>query len=80
MRVIGGDLVAQWLSAVGLSAQVQIPAHTGKKTGGSINVTAVLLIELKCLISPMSIVKSSITSQRVKFRDLVAQWFSAVDQ
>ena len=59
------------------STQVQSPAHTGNKTGGTLNVSAVLLIEPEYLISLMSFVKSSRTSERVKVRDLVTQWLSA---
>ena len=61
-------LVAQWLSAVvnDLSTQVQIPAQTGNKIGGPQNVSGVLLIECNHLISLMSIVKSSRTSERDK--------------
>ena len=58
--------------------QVQIPAQTGNKKGVTINVYAVLLIERKHLISLMSIVKSSRTSEHGKVGDLVAQWLSAV--
>ena len=61
-----------------LSTQVQIPPETGNKTGGTRNVSAVLLIEFNHLISLMSIVKSSRTSEQEKVRDLVAQWLSAV--
>ena len=61
-----------------LSTQVQIPLQTGNITGGNINVSAVLLIEWNNLISLMSFVKSSRTSERGKVRDLVAQWLSAV--
>ena len=50
-----------------LSTQVQIPAQTG-----------VLLIERYHLISLMSFVKSSRSSERDKVRDLLAQWLSAV--
>ena len=60
------------------STQVQIPAHTGNKTGGNLNVSTVLLIERNNLISLMSIVKSSRTSERGKVGDVVAQWLSAV--
>ena len=63
-----------------LSTQVQIPAHMGNKTGGTLNLTAVLLTELQHLVSLMSIVKSSRTSERVKVRDLVVQWLSAVGE
>ena len=59
------------------STQVQIPAQTGNKSGGIINVSAVLLIESVYLISLMSFVKSSRTLERVKVRDVVAQWLSA---
>ena len=61
-----------------LSAQVQTPAQMGKKTGGDLNVSAVLLIERIHLISLMSIVKSSRTSEHGKVGVLVAQWLSAV--
>ena len=63
-----------------LSTQVQIPAHTGKKTGGTLNVSAVLLIEWINIIYLMSMVKSSRTSHPGKIRDLVAQWLSAVGE
>ena len=65
-----------------LSTQVQIPAQMGKKTGGTLNVSAVLLIERKHLISLTSNVKSSrtLTSERVKVGDFVAQGVSAVGQ
>ena len=62
-----------------LSTQVQIPAHTGNKTRGALNVSAVLM-EWNNLISLMSIVKSSRTSQRGRVRDLVAQWLSTVGE
>ena len=63
-----------------LLTQVQIPAHTGNKTGGTLNVSAVLLIEWINIIYLMSMVKSSRTSQPGKIRDLVAQWLSAFDE
>ena len=63
-----------------LSTQVQSPAQMGTKTGGTLNVSAVLLIEWNHLISLMSIVKSSRTSEHGKVRDLVAQWLSAVGE
>ena len=43
-----------------------------------LNLSAVLLIECNHLISLMSIVKSSRSSEHVAVRDLVAQWLSAV--
>ena len=49
----------------------------GNKTGDTLNVSAVLLIEQKNLISLVSHVKSSRTSERVKVGDLVALWLSA---
>ena len=61
-----------------LAPQVQIPAHTVNKTGGTLTLSAVLLIECYHLISPMSIVKSSRTSEHVTVGDAVAQWLSAV--
>ena len=61
-----------------MSTQVQIPAQTGNKTGGTLNVSAVRLIVWVYLISLISIVKSSRTSEHAKVRDLVAQWLSAV--
>ena len=61
-----------------LSTQVQIPAQTGNKTGGILNVSAVLQIEWINIISLMSIVKTSRTSEHGKVSDSVAQWFSAV--
>ena len=57
-----------------LSTQVQIPAHTGKKTRGTPNVSP----DRINLISLMSIVKLSRTSEQVKVGDLLAQWLSAV--
>ena len=57
-----------------LSTPVQIPAQTRKKTRGTPNVSR----DRINLISLMSIVKSSRTSEQVKFRGLVAQWLGAV--
>ena len=61
-----------------LSTPVQIPAHTVNKTGGTLNISAVLLIECSHIISLMSIVKSSRTSEHGEVRDVVEQWVSAV--
>ena len=61
-----------------LSTLVQVPAQTGNKTLGSLIVSAVLLIESNHLISLMSIVKSSRTSEHGIVRDLVAQWLSVL--
>ena len=55
-----------------------MPALIGNKTGGMLNVSAVMLIQWNHLIPLMSIVKSSRTSEHGKVRDLVAQWLSAV--
>ena len=60
-----------------LSTEVQIAAQTSSKTGGTLNVCAVLLIERKYFISLTSFVKSSRTSERVKVGVFVAQWLSA---
>ena len=61
-----------------LSTLVQVPAQTGNKTLGSLIVSAVLLIESNHLISLMSIVKSSRTSEHGKVGGLMAHWLSAV--
>ena len=61
-----------------LSTQVQIPAQTVNEIGFTLIVSDVLLIELMHLISLMSIVKSSRTSELDKVGDVVAQWLSAV--
>ena len=61
-----------------LSTQVQIPAQTGNKNGGTLIVCAVLLIDWNVIICLMSIVKSSRTSEHGKIGDAVAQWLSAV--
>ena len=63
---------------IDLTTQVQIPAQMVNKTGSTLNLSAVLLIKLKHLISLASNVKSSRTSQHGKVGDLVAQWLSAV--
>ena len=63
---------------IDLTTQVQIPAQMVNKTGSTLNVSAVLLIKQKHLISLASNVKSSRTSQRGKVGGLVAQWLSAV--
>ena len=61
-----------------MATQVQIPAQTGNKTRCTLNVSDVLLIEWNHIISFMSIVKSSRTSEHVKHGVAVAQWLSAV--
>ena len=61
-----------------LTTQVQILDQTVNKSVVTINVSAVLLIERIHLISRLSIVKSSRTSEYGKVRDLVAHWLSAV--
>ena len=63
-----------------LLTQVQIPPQTGNNMGGTLIVSAFLLIEWINIISLTSIVKSSRTSQPAKDMDLVAQWLSAVDE
>ena len=61
-----------------LSTPVQFPAQKVNENGFTLNLSAVLLIESLHLISLMSIVKSSRTSERDEVGDVVAQWISAV--
>ena len=63
-----------------LSTLVQIHAHAGNKTGGTLKVSAVLLIEWNHPISLTSVVKSNRTSERGDVGYVVAQWLSAVGE